>query len=89
MWKDTIGRSRYYYTLTFTYDFAFDEDCVFFAYAYPYTYSDLTEDLTAIERDSVKGEFISRNVLCRTLAGNKCEYVTITAKNHPDVGKTN
>jgi hypothetical protein len=23
--------------------------------------------------------------MCRTIAGNKCEYITITAKNHPDV----
>jgi murein tripeptide amidase MpaA len=26
---------------------------------------------------------MSRNTLCRTIAGNKCEYVTITAKNNP------
>lgn len=58
---------------------------MYFAYCYPYTYSDLTEELTAIERDSVKGEYISRNVMCRTIAGNKCEYITITAKNTPDV----
>jgi murein tripeptide amidase MpaA len=24
-------------------------------------------------------------VLCRTIAGNKCEYITITGKNHPDM----
>jgi hypothetical protein len=58
---------------------------MYFAYCYPYTYSDLTEELIAIERDSVKGEYISRNVMCRTIAGNKCEYITITAKNTPDV----
>lgn len=58
---------------------------MFFAYSYPYTYSDLTDELSAIERDAVKGEYISRNVLCRTIAGNKVEYITITGKNHPDV----
>ncbi len=58
---------------------------MFFAYAYPYTYTDLTEDLTAIEKDSRKSTFMTRNVLCRTIAGNKCEYLTVTAKNHPDV----
>ncbi len=71
--------------MTFTYDFKNDDDTVFFAYNYPYTYSDLTDELTAIERDQTKQEFISRNVLCRTIAGNKCEYLTITAKNDPDV----
>jgi hypothetical protein len=24
--------------------------------------------------------YLSRNTLCRTLAGNKCEYLTITSK---------
>jgi murein tripeptide amidase MpaA len=71
--------------LTFTYDFQHDEDQVFFAYSYPYTYSDLTDEITAMERDVIKGEFISRNILCRTIAGNKCEYLTITAKKHPDL----
>lgn len=27
---------------------------------------------------------MTRNTLCRTIAGNKCEYLTITAKNHPE-----
>ena len=80
-----MGRSRYYYTLTFCYDFKHDEDSVFFAYAVPYTYSDLGEDLTTFEKDPVVGSYLSRNTLCRTIAGNKCEYLTITAKNHPDV----
>jgi cytosolic carboxypeptidase protein 2/3 len=48
-----VGRSRFFYTLTFTYDFRFDEDTVFFAYSCPYTYSDLVDDLTAMERDPV------------------------------------
>ena len=82
-----MGRSRYFYTLTFTYDFQHDEDTVYFAYSYPYTYSDLTDELTAIEKDHIKSEYMSRNVLCRTIAGNKCEYLTVTAKNHPDVSK--
>lgn len=39
------------YTLTFTYKFTHDSDTVFFAYCYPYTYSDLKQDLIAIERN--------------------------------------
>ncbi len=83
--KETIGASRYYYTLTFTYEFDYDDDQVYFAYNYPYTYSQLCDDLTEIERDSFKSEFFARNTLCRTIAGNKCEYLTITSKNAPEV----
>jgi hypothetical protein len=38
-----------------------------------------------MEKDILKAQFITRNTLCRTIAGNKCEYITITGKNHPDV----
>jgi hypothetical protein len=31
--KDTVGRSRYFYSLSFTYDFEYDDDQVFFAYS--------------------------------------------------------
>ena len=27
---------------------------------------------------------MSRNTLCRTIAGNKCEYVTITSRDNVD-----
>ena len=40
--------------MTFTYDFKFDEDVVFFAYCQPYTYSDLVEDMNAMEKDHIK-----------------------------------
>ena len=49
---------------------------MFFAYSMPYTYSDLCKDLTMYER---KGDWITRNTLCRTLAGNKCEYLVVTS----------
>jgi murein tripeptide amidase MpaA len=42
----------------------------------------LTDDLTNIIKQ--KHDFITRNTLCRTLAGNKCEYLTITSKKHSD-----
>jgi len=68
--------------MTFTYDFAHDYDTVFFAYCQPYTYSDLVEDMNAMEKDPIKQQYVGRNTLCRTIAGNKCDYLTITAKNH-------
>jgi len=48
--RDTIGKSRFYYTLTFTYDFMPNET-VYFAYCFPYTYSDLKSDLDRLDRD--------------------------------------
>jgi cytosolic carboxypeptidase protein 2/3 len=44
-----------YYTLTFTYDFDYDNDSVFFAYSVPYTYTDLLDDIVAIEMDPARG----------------------------------
>jgi hypothetical protein len=80
--------TRFYYTLTYTYDFKYDDDTVYFAYACPYTYSDLDNDLSLMEKQTESLGYLkpkilrimNRNVLCRTLAGNKCEYVTITSK---------
>ena len=38
--------------------------------------SDAAMDLNAIE--AKKLNYVTRNTLCRTIAGNKCEYLTIT-----------
>jgi murein tripeptide amidase MpaA len=76
--------SRTYFTHTFTYDYEYPDDTVYFAYSYPYTYSDCTEDLNRIMSDSVKASYCKRQVLCETLAGNKCEYLTITSKQNPE-----
>lgn len=54
---------------------------MYFAHCFPYTYSDLADDMTRIEKDSYTQNFFHRNTLCRTLAGNKCEYLTITSKD--------
>lgn len=35
-------------------------------------------------QDPVKASFIKRQTLCDTLAGNKCEILTITAKTNPE-----
>ena len=69
------------YTLTFTIDFPFSNDTVLIAYSYPYTYSDLLDVMTRIEADEKISEFCIRKTLCRTIAGNRCEYLTITAKD--------
>jgi murein tripeptide amidase MpaA len=73
---------RFYYTLTFTHTFDYDKDTVYFSHCFPYTYTDLTEDLSRIERFS--NTIMTRATLCRTLAGNRCEYITITSKRKAD-----
>ena len=85
--QESVGRSVYFYSLTFVHEFKYDNDVVFFAYCYPYTYTDLNDDLTAIEKDPIKSQYFVRNTLCRTLAGNKFEYITITAKGTPEVSQ--
>ena len=71
---------RCYYTLTFTHTFTETNDQVYFAHCFPYTYTDLCDDLSRIERDRFSQNFVNRSTLCRTLAGNRCEYITITSK---------
>lgn len=68
--------------MTFSYEFQYSDDSVFFAYSYPYTYTDLVDELNKITTDSVKSQFCTRKVLCETLAGNKCEVLTITSKQN-------
>jgi cytosolic carboxypeptidase protein 2/3 len=49
----------------------------------------LADDLSRIEKDPYTASFFHRNTLCRTLAGNKCEYLTITSKDNPKSTKVN
>jgi cytosolic carboxypeptidase protein 2/3 len=71
---------RTYYTLTFTYEFEYENDAVYFAYSVPYTYTDLLDDIVAIEMDPARGSLISRKTLCKTLAGVNCDYLTVTSR---------
>lgn len=70
--------SKTYFTMTFTYEFPEDNDTVHFAYSVPYTYTQLKEYLRDLEADPLRSQFMTRKSLCRTLAGNKCDYLTVT-----------
>jgi hypothetical protein len=70
-----------FYTASFTYKFKYTGDSVFFAYSQPYTYSELRDDLAMIEADPDRGQYITSKPLCMTLAGNSCDYLTITSKS--------
>ena len=78
--KESKKKASSYYTLTFTYQFPFDQDTVYFAYCYPYSYTELCDDLNKICSDPAKSQFVTRKPLCDTLAGNKCDILTITSK---------
>ena len=75
---------RTLYTMTFTYEFEYEDDNVYFAYCYPYTYTELIEELNAIMADPIKQQYVSKKTLTETLAGNKCEMLTITSKQNPE-----
>ena len=42
----------------------------------------MIDDLGEIEK--LKLDYVTRNTLCRTIAGNKCEYLTITSRSKPE-----
>jgi len=54
--KEPLYLNKTYYTLTFTHEFEHSNDTVYFAYSVPYTYTDLTDDITAIELDPLKSQ---------------------------------
>jgi hypothetical protein len=79
------SKIRNYYSLTFTYTFI-GPDSVFFAHSYPYTYTRLQELLVKLESDSRIHKFAKRGLLCKTLAKNRCEILTVTEPcDDPDV----
>ncbi len=49
--KKNFSSTKTFYTLTFSHTFEYDDDSVFFSYCYPYTYSDMMDDIIAIEQD--------------------------------------
>ncbi|CAG9333093.1 unnamed protein product [Blepharisma stoltei] len=79
--------NKTFYTLTWKYDFPYSKDTVYFAYSYPYTYTDLMHDLQILENNAQIQEIMARRLLCYTISGNRCEYLTITAQGTPEQTK--
>ena len=71
------GRKRYY-TLSFKYKFPEDNDTVYFSYSLPYTYTRLQKFLNGLDENKRYKTFYKRTKLCRTLAKNRCDLLTIT-----------
>ncbi|XP_057225992.1 cytosolic carboxypeptidase 1 isoform X3 [Malurus melanocephalus] len=73
-------KGKSYYTITFTVTFQHKDDVCYFAYHYPYTYSALKMHLRKLESmHNPQQIYFRQDVLCKTLAGNSCPLVTITA----------
>jgi murein tripeptide amidase MpaA len=82
--KEGERNFRTHYTMTVTYDFDYEDDNVYFAYCYPYTYTEMVEELNAILADPIKQQYVQKKTLTETLAGNKCEVLTITSRQNPE-----
>lgn len=76
--------SKPYFTVTFSYRFIHPKDTVYFAYSFPYTYTDLMKYLLSLENDQRKNSLFSRKLLCHTIGGNRCDYLTITSSEIPE-----
>ena len=72
-------RLQHLHSLAFTYVFQ-QPGTVSFAHCYPYTYSDLQRYLLSLEQDERIAQFTKRSLLCKTIAGNRCDLLTITAR---------
>lgn len=48
----------------------------------PYTYTDLRNDLSAIELDERRSIHFQRKTLCKTIANEDCEVLTITSRDN-------
>lgn len=57
---------------------------VYFAHCYPYTYTRLQQFLLSLQRDSERSQHVKRRVLCKTIAGNNCDLLTITDFSQED-----
>ncbi len=65
--------------------FAANNDTCYLAHCYPYTYTDLQQYMTKLESDPEIRKIFRRRALCRTVAGNRCDVLTITSGNTVEV----
>ncbi|XP_068166619.1 cytosolic carboxypeptidase 1 isoform X2 [Antennarius striatus] len=72
-------KGKSYYTMTFSMNFSHKDDVCYFAYHYPYTYSTLKMHLSKLEALRTSQIYLRQDVLCKSLGGNDCPLLTITA----------
>ncbi|GAB9473299.1 Reticulocyte-binding protein 2 a [Globisporangium polare] len=92
------GKVQNYYTLSFVYEFQLHSGAlesgnatdsssnlvVYFAHCYPYTYTKLQRFLLSLQRDPDRNPHLKRRILCKTIAGNNCDLLTITDFSQED-----
>ncbi|KAH8064153.1 hypothetical protein JL720_12951 [Aureococcus anophagefferens] len=66
------------HTLSFDLTLDDDEPSLYLAYSHPYTYTDLQAFLATLA-DPARSATYTRRSLCDTVAGNRCDLLTITA----------
>ncbi|GMF16934.1 unnamed protein product [Phytophthora fragariaefolia] len=56
----------------------------YFAYCYPYTYTRLQRFMLSLQKDPERRNTFKRRVMCKTIAGNNCDLLTITDFSQDD-----
>ncbi|KAJ8577940.1 hypothetical protein ON010_g1266 [Phytophthora cinnamomi] len=57
---------------------------VYFAHCYPYTYTRLQRFVLSMQKDPERRNTFKRRVMCKTIAGNNCDLLTITDFSQDD-----
>ncbi|KAF4741498.1 hypothetical protein FOZ62_003228 [Perkinsus olseni] len=70
--------------LTFEYTPQWEDDTVFFAYTFPYTLTRLQGFIKEMEGSQGGRRYLTRYPLCRSLAGNRLDVLTITGSGEED-----
>ena len=73
-----LGKRSFVLCFTVEFEFAGDSEACFFAYCPPYTYTDLRATLGDLMSDDRRSQFVEREELCRTKAGNVVDLLTIS-----------
>ncbi|KAL3668215.1 hypothetical protein V7S43_007076 [Phytophthora oleae] len=65
---------------------AFDDKplVAYFAHCYPYTYTRLQRFMLSMQKDPERRTTFKRRVMCKTIAGNNCDLLTITDFSQDD-----
>ncbi|KAF6024177.1 hypothetical protein EB796_017508 [Bugula neritina] len=59
-------------------EFPYAADSCYLAHCYPYTYTDLKDDLDSLLTDPYRSQFVKKEIMCETKAGNSCYLLTVT-----------
>ncbi|CAG9462836.1 unnamed protein product [Pedinophyceae sp. YPF-701] len=75
------GAKKAYSTLTTTIVPHLANDTIYIAGSVPFTYSDCVRHLDSLEADTYRRRHTTRECMCYTIAGRRCEALTITDRS--------